>query len=112
MLKNPTAAIDWAVLFSQLVTTGVIDLSNNMELFDTLQDMLATLLHSTLVLDGQSDRGDDGRKYYPVLIKKLKKELAERKSSPSIQCIKKLLRRQGGNDTCLNCLKYQQDHNG
>ncbi len=62
-----------------------------MELFDTLQDMLATLLHSTLVLDGQSDRGDDGRKYYPVLIKKLKKELAERKSSPSIQCIKKLL---------------------
>ena len=75
----------------QLVTSGVIDLSNNSELFVTLQDMTATLLHSTLVSDAQSDRGEDSRKYYPILIKKLKKELAERKSSPSIQSIKQLL---------------------
>lgn len=91
ILRNPTVAIDWAILLTQLVTAGVVDLTNNMELFATLQDMLATLLHSTLVTDGQSERGEDSRKYYPLLIKKLKKELAERKGSPSIQCIKQLL---------------------
>ena len=91
IVRNPTAAIDWAVLLAQLVTAGVIDLSNNTELFTTLQDMLATLLHATLIVDGQSDRGEDSRKYYPILIKKLKKELAERKNSPSIGCIKQLL---------------------
>lgn len=91
VLRIPTAAIDWAVLLTQLVTAGVIDLSNNTELFTTLQDMLATLLHATLIMDGQSDRGEESRKYHPILIKKLKKELAERKSSPSILCIKQLL---------------------
>jgi mediator of RNA polymerase II transcription subunit 12 len=91
ILRNPMVAIDWAILLTQLVTNGVVDASNNTELFTTLQDMLATLLHSTLVTDGQSDRGEDSRKYYPILIKKLKKELAERKGSPSIQCIKQLL---------------------
>jgi len=91
VLRNPTLAIDWAVLMVQLVTSGVIDLTNNSELFVTLQDMTATLLHSTLVSDSQSDRSEDSRKYYPMLIKKLKKELAERKSSSSIQSIKQLL---------------------
>ncbi len=91
ILRNPTVAIDWAILLTQLVTAGVVDYSNNTELFPTLQDMLATLLHSTLVTDGQSERGEDSRKYHPILIKKLKKELAERKGSPSIQCIKQLL---------------------
>jgi hypothetical protein len=91
ILRNPTVAIDWAILLTQLVTSGVVDSSNNTELFATLQDMLATLLHSTLVTDGQSDRGEDSRKYHPILIKKLKKELVERKGSSSIQCIKQLL---------------------
>ena len=91
IFRNPTVAIDWTVLMIQLVTSGVIDLSNNSELFPTLQDMTATLLHSTLVTDSQSERGEDSRKYYPMLIKKIKKELAERKCSPSIQCIKQLL---------------------
>lgn len=91
ILRNPTVAIDWAILLTQLVTSGVVDHSNNADLFPTLQDMLATLLHSTLVTDGQSERGEDSRKYHPILIKKLKKELAERKGSPSIQCIKQLL---------------------
>ena len=91
VLKNPTAAVDWAVLLAQLVTSGVIDSSTNSELFATQQDMLATLLHSTLVTDAQSERGEDNRKYHQNLIKKLKKELAEKKNSPSIQLLKQLL---------------------
>ena len=83
--------MEWAVLLTQLVTSGVVDLSNNSELFPTLQDMLATLLHATLVIDAQSERGEDNRKYHQNLIKKLKKELAERKGSPSIQLLKQLL---------------------
>lgn len=90
-MRNPTATIDWAVLLAQLVTSGTIDQSNNTELFSTVQDMLATLLHSLVVADSQSERSEDSRKYYPTLIKKLKKELAERKSSPSAQYIKQLL---------------------
>lgn len=66
-------------------------MSTNSELFATLQDMLATLLHSTLVTDAQSERGEDSRKYHQNLIKKLKKELAEKKNSPSIQLLKQLL---------------------
>ena len=91
ILRSAAATVDWAVLLVQLTTCGVVDLSNNGELFATLQDMLATLLHSTQVLDAQSERGEDGKKYYQNLIKKLKKELAERKTSPSIQLLKQLL---------------------
>lgn len=91
ILRNPTATIDWAVLLAQLVTSGTIDQANNSELFATVQDMLATLLHSLVVADSQTDRSEDSRKYYPTLIKKLKKELAERKTSSSTQHIKQLL---------------------
>ena len=79
------------MLLTQLVTSGTIDQSNNSELFTTVQDMLATLLHSLVVADSQSDRSEDSRKYYPTLIKKLKKELTERKNSPSTHLIKQLL---------------------
>ena len=91
VLRNTTATAEWAVLLVQLVTAGVIDSSNNTELFPTLQDMVAMLLHSTMVSDAQSERGEDSRKYYQPLIKKLKKELAERKASASIHPLKQLL---------------------
>ncbi len=65
ILRSPTATVDWAVLLVQLVTAGVIDPSNNVELFATLQDMIATLLHSTQATDAQTERGsEDGKKCY------------------------------------------------
>ena len=91
IIRSPQTTVDWAVLFVQLVTAGVIDFSNNTELFATLQDMIATLLHSTQVADAQSERGEDGKKFYQNLIKKIKKEMAERKGSGSIQPLKQLL---------------------
>lgn len=35
--------------------------------------MLATLIHSTLVSDSQTEKGEENRKHYQNLIKKLKK---------------------------------------
>ncbi|XP_058826167.1 mediator of RNA polymerase II transcription subunit 12 isoform X2 [Topomyia yanbarensis] len=87
--KNSTSTSDWAILFAQLISQGVIDLSNNSELFTTTLDMLATLIHSTLVSDSQSER-DETKKQYTNLMKKLRKELGERNNS-SIKYVRQLL---------------------
>lgn len=57
------------------------------ELFTTVVDMLTTLVHSTLVSDGQSERDE---KFYSNLMKKLKKEIGE-KNNTSIKVIRQLL---------------------
>ncbi|KAJ8669737.1 hypothetical protein QAD02_000996 [Eretmocerus hayati] len=87
--RNITVTTDWAILFVQLVSHGVIDLNNNSELFTTVIDMLATLIHSTLVSDPQSEK-DENKKCYQSLMKKLKKELGD-KNSQSIQFVRQLL---------------------
>ncbi|XP_020279147.1 mediator of RNA polymerase II transcription subunit 12 isoform X2 [Pseudomyrmex gracilis] len=87
--RNTTATTDWAILLVQLVSYGVIDLNNNSELFTTVIDMLATLIHSTLVSDSQSEK-DENKKHYQNLMKKLKKELGDR-NSPSIRYVRQLL---------------------
>ncbi|XP_026323526.1 mediator of RNA polymerase II transcription subunit 12-like isoform X6 [Hyposmocoma kahamanoa] len=81
---------DWAVLLTQLVAHQVVDAYNNSlcrsNLFTTLIDMLATLIHSTL-----ADGGDDNnRKHYQNLMKKLKKEIGDR-HGPSVQSVRQLL---------------------
>lgn len=58
-------------------------------MFNTALDMLATLIHSTLVSDSQSER-DDSTKLYTNLVKKLRKELAD-KNSASIKLVRQLL---------------------
>lgn len=87
--RNTTVTTDWAILLVQLVSYGVIDLNNNSELFTTVIDMLATLIHSTLVSDSQSEK-DENKKHYQNLMKKLKKELGDR-NSQSIQFVRQLL---------------------
>lgn len=51
--------------------------------------MLATLIHSTLVSDSQSER-DENKKLYNNLIKKLRKELADKNSS-TIKIVRQML---------------------
>lgn len=87
--RNTTVTTDWAILLVQLISYGVIDLNNNSELFTTVIDMLATLIHSTLVSDSQSEK-DENKKHYQNLMKKLKKELGDR-NSQSIQFVRQLL---------------------
>lgn len=59
------------------------------EIFTTVLDMLATLIHSTLISDSQSER-DDNKKLYINLMKKLKKELGD-KSNASVKYVRQLL---------------------
>ncbi|XP_067647915.1 mediator of RNA polymerase II transcription subunit 12 isoform X2 [Eurosta solidaginis] len=87
--KNGTSTTDWAILLAQLVCQGVIDTSSNRDLFTTVVDMLATLVHSTLVTESQSER-DENKKLYLNLMKKLKKEIGE-KTNASIKVIRQLL---------------------
>lgn len=70
--RSSSTTTEWAILLLQLVTYGVIDLNNNPELFTTVVDMLATLIHSTAIPDSQSDRSDENKKNLN-LMKKLKK---------------------------------------
>ncbi|XP_066254151.1 mediator of RNA polymerase II transcription subunit 12 isoform X3 [Euwallacea similis] len=84
--RNSSATTDWALLLVQLVTHGIIDLHTNSELFTTVIDMLATLIHSALATDTQ----DDGKKMHQNLMKKIKKEIGER-HNVSLMHIKQLL---------------------
>ena len=93
--KSQNSTLEWSVLFAQLISRGVVDLTNNSDLFTTVLDMLATLIHSTLVTDrdvSQSDRSDENRKHhtYHNLVKKLKKEIGE-SNSVSIKYLRQLL---------------------
>lgn len=108
--KNTTATTDWAILLAQLISQGVIDLSTNRlltlallfcnfffesffsfhsDLFTTVLDMLATLIHSTLISESQSER-DENKKLYINLMKKLRKELGDR-NNPSVKFVRQLL---------------------
>lgn len=51
--------------------------------------MLATLIHTTLISDSQSER-DENKKLGTNLVKKLRKELAD-KNSPTIKLVRQLL---------------------
>lgn len=59
------------------------------EIFTTVLDMLATLIHSTLISDSQSER-DENKKLYTNLMKKLKKEIGE-KSNASVKFVRQLI---------------------
>lgn len=51
--RSTVATTDWALLLVQLVTNGLVDLHTHGELFTTVIDMLATLVHSALAADSQ-----------------------------------------------------------
>ena len=66
-----------------------IKFSFRSDLFHTALDMLATLIHSTLVTDSQSER-DENKKLHTNLMKKLRKELAD-KNSATIKLVRQLI---------------------
>ena len=84
---------EWATLLVQLVVRGVIDLTNNSDLFCMVIDMLSLLIHSTLIREkesGSSDRDEDNRRMYQQLVKKLKKDIGD-KHNESIKWVRQLL---------------------
>ena len=81
---------EWALLFVQLINFGVIDLTNNSELFTTVLDMLAALIHSTLTTDSSSDMREENRRQYFHLVKKIKREIGDN-SNVSIRLVRQLI---------------------
>lgn len=84
---------DWAVLLLQLIIFSVVDPEINYQLFTTVLDMLAVLIHTTQVSDSSEPR-EETKKQYQNLIKKLKKELTSDKrelSSEGIKLVRQLL---------------------
>lgn len=51
--RSTSVTTEWAILLVQLVTNGLVDLHTHSDLFTTVIDMLATLVHSTLAVDTQ-----------------------------------------------------------
>ena len=46
---------EWSTLLVQLIVRGVVDLTNNSDLFTLLLDMLAILIHSALIQDREGN---------------------------------------------------------
>ncbi|XP_064521712.1 mediator of RNA polymerase II transcription subunit 12-like protein isoform X2 [Pseudopipra pipra] len=84
---------DWALLLLQIVTSGTVDLHTNKELFMTVLDMLGVLINGTLASDlSSASQGgpEENKRAYMNLVKKLKKELGDRRSE-SIDRVRQLL---------------------
>ena len=59
--QSQSSVIEWSTLLVQLIVRGVVDLTHNSDLFSSVIDMLAILIHSTLVNDRDSgDKSSSG----------------------------------------------------
>ncbi|XP_063298596.1 mediator of RNA polymerase II transcription subunit 12-like protein [Pelobates fuscus] len=84
---------DWAVVLLQIITSGTVDMQTNNELFTTVLDMLGVLINGTLVSDLASvsqGGSEENKRAYMNLVKKLKKELGDKRSE-SIDKVRQLL---------------------
>ncbi|NWU65403.1 MD12L protein, partial [Pterocles burchelli] len=84
---------DWALLLLQIITSGTVDMQSNNELFTTVLDMLGVLINGTLASDlSNASQGgpEENKRAYMNLVKKLKKELGDKRSE-SIDKVRQLL---------------------
>ncbi|NWW53563.1 MD12L protein, partial [Pedionomus torquatus] len=84
---------DWALLLLQIITSGTVDIQTNNELFTTVLDMLGVLINGTLASDlSNASQGgpEENKRAYMNLVKKLKKELGDKRSE-SIDKVRQLL---------------------
>ncbi|NXT74315.1 MD12L protein, partial [Zapornia atra] len=84
---------DWALLLLQIITSGTVDMQTNNELFTTVLDMLGVLINGTLASDlSSASQGgpEENKRAYMNLVKKLKKELGDKRSE-SIDRVRQLL---------------------
>ena len=59
--QSQSSVIEWSTLLVQLIVRGVVDLTHNSDLFTSVIDMLAILIHSTLINDRDSgDKSSSG----------------------------------------------------
>ncbi|XP_048811463.1 mediator of RNA polymerase II transcription subunit 12-like protein isoform X3 [Lagopus muta] len=84
---------DWALLLLQIITSGTVDMQTNNDLFTTVLDMLGVLINGTLASDlSNASQGgpEENKRAYMNLVKKLKKELGDKRSD-SIDKVRQLL---------------------
>ncbi|XP_028966939.1 mediator of RNA polymerase II transcription subunit 12-like protein [Galendromus occidentalis] len=88
MIQRSTAyTMDWALIFIELITTGLVDSHSHKELFYTVLDMLSTLIHTSY----EGTFSEDSRRQYFALIKKLKKEVNESSQNADVRLVLQLL---------------------
>ncbi|XP_022706547.1 mediator of RNA polymerase II transcription subunit 12-like protein isoform X2 [Varroa jacobsoni] len=85
--RSTTYTMDWALIFLELITTGLVDSHSHKELFYTVLDMLATLIHTSY----EGTFSEDSRRQYFALIKKLKKEINESSQNSDVKLVLQLL---------------------
>nr|KAF6478103.1 mediator complex subunit 12L [Molossus molossus] len=86
-------AADWALLLLQTITSGPVDVHTDSELFTTVLDMLGVLINGTLASDlsnASPGGSEENKRAYMNLVKKLKKELGDKRSE-SIDKVRQLL---------------------
>ncbi|XP_058406817.1 mediator of RNA polymerase II transcription subunit 12-like protein isoform X10 [Diceros bicornis minor] len=84
---------EWALLLLQIITSGTVDMHTNNELFTTVLDMLGVLINGTLASDlsnASPGGSEENKRAYMNLVKKLKKELGDKRSE-SIDKVRQLL---------------------
>jgi mediator of RNA polymerase II transcription subunit 12 len=81
---------EWSMLLLQLLTYGVVSPQLNYSLYTGVIDMLAALVHSTLV-DSGTDAREDSRKQHQNLMKKLRKEVNYDRVDISMSAVRQLL---------------------
>ncbi|NXG58703.1 MD12L protein, partial [Hemiprocne comata] len=91
--RSTQGTTDWALLLLQIITSGTVDMQTNNELFTTVLDMLGVLINGTLASDlSNASQGgpEENKRAYMNLVKKLKKELGDKRSE-SIDRVRQLL---------------------
>lgn len=81
---------EWSMLLLQLLIYGVVSPQLNYSLYTGVVDMLAALIHSTLV-DSGADAREDGRKQHQNLMKKLRREVNYERVDIGMRSIRQLL---------------------
>ncbi|OQV12637.1 Mediator of RNA polymerase II transcription subunit 12-like protein [Hypsibius exemplaris] len=79
--KQPTVLYEWAVLLSQLMTSGCVDPVETQELFEMVYDFFVVLVQTALAVDQPvpgTDKLEDIRKCYLNLVKKIRKDCADK----------------------------------
>ncbi|EDM14846.1 rCG50054, isoform CRA_a [Rattus norvegicus] len=91
--RSTQGTTDWALLLLQIITSGTVDMHTNNELFTTVLDMLGVLINGTLASDlstASPGGSEENKRAYMNLVKKLKKELGDKRSE-SIDKVRQLL---------------------
>lgn len=81
---------EWCVILIQLIIYAIVDPHINNVNFNTVLDMLTSLMHTTQMSVAPEQR-EENKKQQQNLIKKLKKELNNERNGEGLRMVKKLL---------------------